>query len=257
MAGERPTSIRDRYNSFIEGHEFAWELSMSGVALLWIGLAFADRGPVLDAMFPLLTLTLWVEFATRLAASRHRRKYLLDDWHWLDAVALIPLTELRWLRLVRLVRVFGGVYRAFSAIEQLKSSRRLVWLFFAWAAVAVICSAILYVYESGVNDAVGDTWDAAYWGVVTLTTVGYGDVTPVTPEGRIAAATLMVLGITLFAAITGTITSRFVLAEEADSGADQNAADRLRRAAALHADGLLTDDEYQAKRAELLEVLEG
>jgi voltage-gated potassium channel len=50
-------------------------------------------------------------------------------------------------------------------------------------------------------------FDALWWGVVTLTTVGYGDVTPVTTEGRIAAMVLMLLGIGLFGAITATITS--------------------------------------------------
>ncbi len=73
----------------------------------------------------------------------------------------------------------------------------------AWLAVAVICSIGLYIAESGVNPAVGDPLDALWWGVVTLTTVGYGDVFPVTPEGRLAAAGLMILGITLFAAIHG------------------------------------------------------
>ena len=126
------------------------------------------------------------------------------------------------------------------------------WLFAAWASVAFICSAILYLYELDVNPKVGDVWDAAYWGVVTLTTVGYGDVTPMTSEGRVAAVILMLLGITLFAAITGTITSRFVAAEE---GGSSDAADRLRQVSALHDEGLLTDEEYETKKAELVERL--
>jgi voltage-gated potassium channel len=242
-------SSRDRYNAFIEHHETAWELTMAGLALVWIAFAFLERGPLTAILIPLLTLVLWAEFGTRLLASRDRKRYLITDWHWVDAVALIPATELRWLRLVRLIRVFGGVYRGLAAIERLQSSRRLVWLFAAWGAVAVICSAILYVYEADVNPKVIDMWDAAYWGVVTLTTVGYGDVTPMTPEGRIAAAILMLLGITLFAAITGTITSRFVLAEE---GRDSDVANRLRETAALRDEGVLTEDEYEAKKAELL-----
>lgn len=245
-------SIRDRYNAFIRQHQTAWELGMAGVALVWIALINVEPEAPWSLLIPTLTLVLWLEFGTRLAAARDRKRYLMHEWHWLDAVALVPLTELRWLRLVRLVRVFGGVYRALAAIERLHSSQRLVWLFFAWASVAFICSAVLFVYESEVNPAVKDTWDAAYWGVVTLTTVGYGDVTPMTPEGRAAAAVLMLLGITLFAAITGTITSRFVLSEE---GGTTRAADRLRAAAALRDEGLLTEEEFRAKKAELLPEL--
>ncbi len=250
MAGERLAPLRERYNAFIERHKVAWELAMAGIALVWIALISLEPEEPWFLLVSLLTLTLWVEFGTRLAAAHDRKRHLFHEWHWIDAVALIPVTEFRWLRLVRLVRVFGGVYRALIAVERLKSSQRLVWLFFAWVSIAFICSAVLFIYESGVNPAVTDTWDAAYWGVVTLTTVGYGDVTPITPEGRIAAVILMLLGITLFAAITGTITSRFVVAEE--SGGLESAADRLRNAAALRDEGLLTEDEYQAKKAELL-----
>lgn len=91
--------------------------------------------------------------------------------------------------------------------------------------------------------------DALWWGVVTLTTVGYGDVFPVTPEGRLAAGALMILGITLFAAITATITSRLVAGE---SAAADDPTELLRRLAALRADGILTDAEYESKKAEVL-----
>jgi voltage-gated potassium channel len=71
----------------------------------------------------------------------------------------------------------------------------------------VICSIFLYAAENGVNDAIDSPLDALWWGIVTLTTVGYGDVYPVTGEGRIAASVLMLLGIGLFSAITATVTS--------------------------------------------------
>lgn len=64
-----------------------------------------------------------VKFGTQLLASRERRKYLLVDWHWVGAVALIPATHLRWLRFVRLVRALGGVFRGLAVIEKASSSR--------------------------------------------------------------------------------------------------------------------------------------
>lgn len=84
-----------------------------------------------------------------------------------------------------------------------------------------------------------------------MTTVGYGDVYPVTPEGRIAASVLMLLGIGLFSAITATVTS-FMLA---DRSVASSPADRLRTLADLRRDGLLTPDEFAAKRADAVDKL--
>src|SRR5256885_13027684 len=80
------------------------------------------------------------------------------------------------------------------------------WLVVSWLGVMVVTSVALFVAEKGVNKTVDSPFDALWWGVTTLTTVGYGDVIPVTPEGRIAATILMLLGISLFSAITATIT---------------------------------------------------
>ena len=92
--------------------------------------------------------------------------------------------------------------------------------------------------------------DAFWWGIVTLSTVGYGDISPVTPEGRLAAAALMILGITLWAAITGTITSFLVIGEEQTEGI--GVPDQIRGYGDLMRDGLLTAEEFEAKKAQLL-----
>jgi voltage-gated potassium channel len=255
-AGLLRSSLRDRYNGFIDRHEVAWELIMGALAAVFavIGFAGDDANPAtlqfIAALELGLTAVFVAEFATRLAAAQDRRRYLRG--HWIDLVALIPTTRgvrlLRLLRLLRLIRTFTGVYRALTSIERLATHKGLVWLFVAWLTVAVICSIALYVAEAGVNENIATPLDALWWGVVTLTTVGYGDVFPVTPEGRLAAATLMILGITLFAAITGTITSALV-------ARDQQLADlpaQLERLAELHARGALTDAEFAMGKARLL-----
>jgi voltage-gated potassium channel len=114
----------------------------------------------------------------------------------------------------------------------------------------VICSAVLYTAEVGINKAITSPLDALWWGIVTITTVGYGDVAPVTPEGKVAASVLMLLGIGLFSAITATITS-FMLT----TGDSSAAGDRLRELADLHRAGLLTDDEYAAKRPDAVDAV--
>jgi voltage-gated potassium channel len=193
-------------------------------------------------------------FASRFGATHDRRAYLRG--HWIDLFALIPAARevriLRLLRLLRLVRAFAGLYRALEHFERLARHRGLAWLFVAWLAVMAICSAVLYTAEVGINRAVSSPFDALWWGIVTLTTVGYGDVTPITPEGKIAASVLMLLGIGLFSAITATVTS-YMLAT--GGGVAPAPGARLRELADLHRGGLLTDAEYAAKRSDAVDLV--
>jgi voltage-gated potassium channel len=118
-----------------------------------------------------------------------------------------------------------------------------------------LCSAWLYIAEHGFNKAIESPFDALWWGVVTLTTVGYGDVTPVTTEGRIAAMVLMLLGISLFGAITATITS-YLISSDSRQGREPALVDELERLSALHSTGVLTDDEFSmAKRGLLTDLM--
>lgn len=124
-------------------------------------------------------------------------------------------------------------------------------LFLSWLAVALICSTAFFLAENGVNPNIHDPVDALWWGIVTLSTVGYGGISPVTPEGRLAGAALMILGITLWAAITGTITSFLILGERNEDAAIP---DLIRGYGDLMRDGLLTAEEFESKKAELLAV---
>jgi voltage-gated potassium channel len=103
----------------------------------------------------------------------------------------------------------------------------------------LLCSVALYAAENGINKAVEGPLDALWWGLTTMTTVGYGDVYPVTAEGRLAAAVLMILGIGLYSAITATLASFLITGDRSADLADQ-----LERLAALRADGRLTEEEF-------------
>lgn len=257
----RGRSLADRYNAFVDRHEVAWELTMGALAAAFVTIGFAadtaspDMAPLLADAELLLTAIFIAEFSTRIAASRDRRGYLRG--HWIDLIALWPTTRevrlLRLLRLLRLIRTFAGIYRALSHFERVARNRGLVLLFIAWLSVAVISSTALYLAEADINPNIHSPMDALWWGIVTLTTVGYGDIYPVTPEGRLAGAALMILGITLFATITGTITSLLITSRQVEEEAATAVPQQIRALGQLLTSGLITDEEFQAKKRELLD----
>jgi voltage-gated potassium channel len=251
-------SPRDRFNAWFVDHEVAWELFMAGLALLYVALGFvidevsAAAGADILVAELALTVVFVLEFSGRLLAAHSRWAYLRG--HWIDMIALVPPIRgarvLRLLRLLRLVRAFSGIYRASLHIGGLARHRGFAWLLFGWLGIMVLCSAWLYIAEHGINKAIESPFDALWWGVVTLTTVGYGDVTPVTTEGRIAAMVLMLLGISLFGAITATITS-YLLSRDSHQGEDSLGSE-LERLAALHSSGALTSEEFVLAKRRLL-----
>ena len=268
---------RDAFNGWFVRHEIAWELAMAALAIVYVALGFIvddaqSARPEIEAAELILTGIFAVEFGSRILAARSRVDYFRG--HWIDLVALVPpirvARALRLLRLLRLVRAFAGIYRAGMHVHGLARHKGFAWLLLAWLGVMVVCSAWLYIAEHGVNKAVDNPFDALWWGVDTLTTVGYGDVTPVTQEGRLAAMALMLLGIGLFGAITATITSYLIsheahAIEHADAAGERGTAmavegtasygslaSELERLAALHRADDLTDDEFASAKRRIL-----
>ena len=249
--------MRDRFNEFIDRHDIAWELGMALLAVVYVAVGFAlddeafqSMAPTLEVFEVGLTVVFAAEFVSRFATSRTRSTYLRG--HWIDLVALVPVTRglriLRVLRLLRLVRAFAGVYRALGHVGSLAEHRGLQTIILSWLGVMVICTTAIYFAERDVNESIRSPFDALWWGVTTMTTVGYGDIVPKTAEGRIAASVLMLLGIGLFSAITAIITSLLITNRE--ERLDPIAA--IERLAKLVSSGAVSASEFEAKRRELL-----
>jgi voltage-gated potassium channel len=178
---------------------------------------------------------IWAVFAVELAAILivAPRKLAALRAHWLDAaivVVTIPLFTafLASLRLVRLVRLLRFV-RASLILGRAIQAERSLTSGVALRLVALI--TVFIVVVAGASAAVFDAnefpsmWDGIWWSVVTVTTVGYGDIYPRDVEGRIIGIVVMLLGIGFLSVLTATIASYFVKADaEPDDGAEIRAA---------------------------------
>lgn len=248
-------TLRARLHRFVERHEVAWELGFAALAVVFVALGFFEPADPrqMDTIVAVewgITVAFAAEFSLRLWAAPHRRLHLKG--HWIDLVSLIPparfLRPFRLLRLLRLVRSFAGIARAMGHLDRLASHRGLIWLIAAWIGVTILASIGLYSAEHGINEAVAEPLDAVWWAIVTLSTVGYGDVYPLTSEGRIAAMALMVLGIGLYSAITAAVTSYFV----SQGATSDSLVGDLERLEALRDRGALTDADFRAAKTTLL-----
>lgn len=139
-------------------------------------------------------------------------------------------------------------------VERLLGNRQIAAIAVVWLAILLLTSFGMYVAENGVNAAVQSPFDALWWGVTTMTTVGYGDVYPVTPEGRLAASVLMILGIALFGVVTATATGLVIRSgtEPVNDSHDAAPIAAIGRVHELVSTGALDPVEFTTKKAELL-----
>lgn len=151
----------------------------------------------------------------------------------IDLLAILPFFhELRLLRLFVLFRVFklfryATSFQVFSSILSTKKFEFLILLMFA-SVVVFVSSVLVYVMEAN-NPAspINTLFDALYWSIVTISTVGYGDVTAVTTEGRIVAMFVIISGVSVLAFTTSIVVSAFT--EKLDEIRETKTIDDIRK----------------------------
>ncbi len=187
---------------------------MTELPLLVLGFAmvpllaaplFWDLSPVSRTVTLALDTLIWALFATdlavKVAVAPRRVEYVRS--HWLEVlVVLFPVA--RPLRLLRLI-VFGS--RSYRGVVRLANVDSLV--VYAIGLVLVVATLVMSA-ERGHNPDLDSFPDALWWSIGTVTTVGYGDVVPVTQVGRAFAYVLMIGGIGLFSALTANFASILV-----------------------------------------------
>ena len=127
---------------------------------------------------------------------------------------LLVVRALRVMRIFRILKLIEYVKGARVIMRALRASQAKVTVFLmAVLILATIMGAIMYLVEGGPETKFESIPRSIYWAIVTLTTVGYGDISPITPLGQFLAAIVMIMGYSIIAVPTGIVTSEisFVL----------------------------------------------
>lgn len=174
-----------------------------------------ETSRLLSVIDDLLCVIFLYDFGVRFIKAENKMKFM--KWGWIDFISSIPaLSYLQYGRIFRLFRLLR-ILRAFRSFKYLTAhllKRRKQGTFALVALIALLMIvfgsiAILQV-ENTPEGNIKTAGDALWWAFVTITTVGYGDKYPVTPEGRIIAAFLMVTGVGLFGTFTGYVAAWFM-----------------------------------------------
>ena len=168
------------------------------------------------------TLLFTIEYILRIYSARNRRRYILSFMGIVDLLAIIPtymmfiyppikyLLDIRIIRLIRIFRVLkltNYVKGAYTMQLALRSSRpKIIVFLLSVAIIVIIVGTLMYIIE-GQKNGFNTIASSIYWAIVTLTTVGYGDVVPSTPVGKILASCIMILGYAIIAVPTGIVSS--------------------------------------------------
>lgn len=272
---EREVARKIRLES--EDRSRLWDVAMVVLLLGSVILAFwyETLDPASDASLRRivewvdlgLVLFFYAEWAWRVQQSRPAagRYAATHAWELLGMVPIILplpafLRALRLVRLVRILRVFGVVGKRLGVWERIAKEGNIHKIGLAAALITIVGSTLVWLLDRHDNPDLANWGEALWWGVVTVTTVGYGDITPVTPPARFVAAALMATGIGVIGLLASSLASVLVLADapdrRGDDGSPQSPASslaaELERLAALHQDGKLTDDEFQSAKSAVL-----
>jgi len=209
-----------------------FDLILLGLILLSVFLVMLETVKGFDSKYHHELIVLeWIitgfftlEYLLRIATTNRPRKYIFSFFGIIDLLAILPMylsffligskvfSIIRALRLLRLFKIlnhpkFTG--QSVHLLNSLKASRGKITVFLYFVLIStIIIGSIMYVVEGEENGFTSIPM-SIYWTIVTLTTVGYGDISPGTPLGQFIASLVMILGYGIIAVPTGIVTAEF------------------------------------------------
>ena len=197
-------------------------ISVFGVILSSVDSIEKDYGNILRFSEWIFTILFTIEYIFRIYCIKKPIKYIFSFMGIIDFLSIIPtylvflyppihvLVDIRAIRLIRVFRVFKlSRYLRGANIMQiaLKSSRpKIIVFLLSVILIVIILGTLMYIVE-GQKNGFENIPKSIYWSVVTLTTVGYGDVVPLTTTGKFLASIIMILGYAIIAVPTGIVSA--------------------------------------------------
>jgi len=181
----------------------------------------------LEILEYLLTFFFTIEYIARVYCAPRARASVLSFFGIIDLLSTLPpylsyflpnarymilLRSFRFIRIFRIFKLFSFINEGYLLMRSLQKSLTKIAVYFLFVLILVTClGTLMFMVENGQpNTAFTDLATSVYWAIVTMTTVGYGDITPVTPIGRLLSAFVMLLGYTIIAVPTGIVTATII-----------------------------------------------
>ncbi len=172
----------------------------------------------------IITIVFTIEYFLRIIAINKPKKYIFSFFGIIDLLSTIPkylsilfvgthalvaLRALRLLRIFRILKLVRFVGASNNLVKALRASRAKISVFlFAVLIASIILGTVMYLIE-GSEHGFNSIPKSVYWCIVTLTTVGYGDISPETPLGQLIASIIMILGYGIIAVPTGIVSAEY------------------------------------------------
>jgi len=182
-------------------------------------------GPFLDVAEWVITILFSLEYVLRIVTVKKPWKYIFSFYGIIDLLSTIPkyvslilidshnlavLRALRLLRIFRILKIARYIGASNRLLLALRSSRAKIAVFLLFVLIlCIILGTIMYMIE-GAENGFTSIPRSVYWAIVTLTTVGYGDIAPVTALGQLIASAIMILGYAIIAIPTGIVGSEMM-----------------------------------------------
>ncbi len=208
----------------------AFDILLLVVIILSVTLVILETIPSINSKY-LRTLKIleWIitgiftlEYCIRIMVLQKSSRYIFSFYGIIDFLAIIPtyislfftgaqglmvIRGLRLLRVFRILKLSRYLDESRIIVEALKASRIKISVFiFAIMMIIIIIGTLMYLVE-GEGSGFNSIPSGIYWAIVTLTTVGYGDITPLTPLGKFISGVVMILGYAIIAVPTGIVTA--------------------------------------------------
>lgn len=197
-----------------------------------------DYGSLLIVIEWIVTIFFTLEYILRIFSSKNPWSYIFSFYGIVDLLSIFPtyfgvlnpsaksLAVIRSLRLLRIFRVLklGQFLNAYESLNSaIKESRNKILVFLAMVVIIVfIVGSLMYVIEGKNGSGFDNIPVSVYWAIVTVTTVGYGDIAPITPLGQFFASCLMIVGYAIIAIPTGIVGAGIISTQNKEAIASKH-----------------------------------